>query len=1328
MKDSFIYPQLSRYKTFQELVEGHKTSYLRRSGLLSFDELMNFKTSVVLAEPGFGKTRLLKEMFLNNKKEAIFIDLKRVEGDLEDFIKKRDIPIYSEGDDIFHNYILKNKKFTLRNLDKVSIYLDALDEVKYHEFYRMVDSIKSLLRKYDKISITISCRFHYFQKAQELFTDTSFEYIHIDCFSRDDVRKYLSLHNVSESNIDKIWRSVEFRRINSTIQTPRYLEMLVKIINDKGKDFLDNLSRAELFQSFINYKLEIEDKKSNGQKREIVKRLLSKIALIMEIYQVNLIKKEELINVLDDIKSNLSVSFLSQIPIEELYDRTVLKDNIDSVEFENAEFQEYLAAREIMYLGRVEQTAFDLVVNKESRELYHSWFNTLCFLVDLEPSLLKRVIEFVVCQERSIRDEEYFRFLTKVDSFRLSKEDKINIFEKVFLYYQGVLHWIPPDISRSLAYYFDNSQMELLEQYSKDEGVHYVQKGNVAYIVAFLWERNLIKHSDKDFWIKKLIEFMKNDNGVVKRHSLFALGKMADINDIKPFETLLNSSDKLVLESFIQACLDIDPNNDFTIKVLVESSKKENIYARYGLYEVKSQKAIKKLLEYFVNDEFFLSAFLDQENIFRENDHKLVKNINEKWSSEIQGYIESIIVKAFAGDQYYDANKSQFLNGLIDLIVERDPTYIFRLINNIKKSQILNKNLFYFQNIFTRILKHGQEKEFVEAMKELELGERIAGWVFISFANGTDERSRKIYESGRRFFPVGYENFEKERLNTFKNKETEPDELSKKFILLLEPLNGKPNLNVLNFYLRNRDKLTLTKVQINKLKKLIIDEAFEKIDPPKGEVHWSDKQGRQYTITNVIIFFGQCLQIAQYLNLDISKYRKKIISYIPFAYSDHLRAIFHLVPDPSQQEIDELLKIYLCKRTDDLPSFLPNSFIEACEKYQLREGIPILKRFVDQKDISSHERQWALRVIGNLNPEKEYLNATFLKYRKSDIKLAEVSNEFLITKFKEPIAIKWRFNKLRERSIPYKEPEGIHFVKEEFLEFRENKFAKPLMELKDPSFIDNYLKLLDFSFTLIKKGEGYRTYVSYLWEVVIAYFKNLKEYRDFNYYRRLDEYVEKNKHKQDTNWFAIRLPDLLREYLTYIGKPREISECIKKYNYLKNNQYLDIATPLDLFKVIQSVIKEDFPKFIEAEGFYKAVSESTRKQEEMISKTLRVKLENCFIKRGFRENELRITREEQLYDNKRTDYLISYGFIGPILIEIKRLDNKEIYQQKERKAYKRKLLQYLHGTKSYFGFFIVFRINKRYELNPHIKELQKLYRDCNVEVYGLDCLKSFSLN
>ncbi len=211
------------------------------------------------------------------------------------------------------------------------------------------------------------------------------------------------------------------------------------------------------------------------------------------------------------------------------------------------------------------------------------------------------------------------------------------------------------------------------------------------------------------------------------------------------------------------------------------------------------------------------------------------------------------------------------------------------------------------------------------------------------------------------------------------------------------------------------------------------------------------------------------------------------------------------------------------------------------------------------------------------------------------------------------------------------------------------------------------------------------------------------------------------------NWFCYQYQQLKLEYLIYIGKPQNISDCIKKYNIFKENQYLEIATPRDLFELVQDTINTKIKNWWNSEGGLEFVKKygqpngQIRQDEDFIQKTIKPHLEIALINSGLREEGLNIQRESQLQNNNRTDFLIFYGFIGPILIEIKLFSNPQAREStKEGKKYKAKLKSYVNGTKSHYGIFLVFETDERDTKEKYLSKLQKLYsQEKNIKVIGL---------
>jgi hypothetical protein len=179
---------------------------------------------------------------------------------------------------------------------------------------------------------------------------------------------------------------------------------------------------------------------------------------------------------------------------------------------------------------------------------------------------------------------------------------------------------------------------------------------------------------------------------------------------------------------------------------------------------------------------------------------------------------------------------------------------------------------------------------------------------------------------------------------------------------------------------------------------------------------------------------------------------------------------------------------------------------------------------------------------------------------------------------------------------------------------------------------------------------------------------------------------------------------------------------------------MKIATPNDLNEKVKDVIDTDLRRWVENEGAYsfivgdKVFDAKKQNYENLIQKTIEAKVENAFLKRGF--ETVNIIREPQLLDDKRVDFLIFYGFIGPILVEIKLSTSKDLVGSKKtlqsKPSYK-SLSQYMNGYNAHFGVFLVFDNKKRTKRSDkwetHFEKIRNAYQKIdNVTVLDLKCI------
>ena len=152
---------------------------------------------MVVAEPGYGKTRLLKEIVTSYQGEAFFIDAKRIKDKSNDILGSIEKCKYFDAQGnteealqkqrLFKNY--KESEYKLNS--KTIVCIDALDEVPFYELYELFEKIDDFIADYGDIKLILSCRTHHIQKIQYDIKSFDFQYIELDAFSGKKIEKYL---------------------------------------------------------------------------------------------------------------------------------------------------------------------------------------------------------------------------------------------------------------------------------------------------------------------------------------------------------------------------------------------------------------------------------------------------------------------------------------------------------------------------------------------------------------------------------------------------------------------------------------------------------------------------------------------------------------------------------------------------------------------------------------------------------------------------------------------------------------------------------------------------------------------------------------------------------------------------------------------------------------------------------------------------------------------------------------------------------------------------------------------------------------------------------
>jgi hypothetical protein len=166
------------------------------------------------------------------------------------------------------------------------------------------------------------------------------------------------------------------------------------------------------------------------------------------------------------------------------------------------------------------------------------------------------------------------------------------------------------------------------------------------------------------------------------------------------------------------------------------------------------------------------------------------------------------------------------------------------------------------------------------------------------------KRPEEIFEAGRSLLLDQYKEWERQRAEPDPHKAKYERQVIDEFETYLEPAPKQYANGVFAFYLEHTKELdpVISSKHKDRLILLIAGSVFKNIDPANYDLTASSQQPgpvMAYSVGTNISLFGDALRLSHHLSVDVSEFRQRVINYIPFAYGDHLRAIFNLIPNHS---------------------------------------------------------------------------------------------------------------------------------------------------------------------------------------------------------------------------------------------------------------------------------------------------------------------------------------------------------------------------------------------------------------------------------------------
>ena len=409
---NYIIPQIIKYQNIDDLLENNnQTRSLFDSGEnLSLDKLLQENFVCIVGEPGIGKSRLVEEIKKHFSKKPLY-------HSTASHFESKSIPEGSE-------YCI----------------IDALDEVEGNLFFSTLQKIKEYKATHLETKVLFTCRTHYVASYAKHFAScTGLIYVELCRLKDEDVMGVVN--RCSETTKANVTKSAKLKDI---LAIPRYLTFLIDYEKQKGDiSNIGNLFEFIVGRSIQNALKTRHIENNNESIKILIQRVLEKVAFIMEISRKDQISKDELYTILDEVKGNMTQMLVTNFDLL-FFESRILKDTNGTLQFENTEIQEYLAAKELCRQDNVESVLYDVAVQKDLKHIYPNWYDVIPHISYAEDKIhtFINVINLIVSYESSLENDSFESLLRYIDPSILLLQQKGELFSIILEHYLRIPAYI----------------------------------------------------------------------------------------------------------------------------------------------------------------------------------------------------------------------------------------------------------------------------------------------------------------------------------------------------------------------------------------------------------------------------------------------------------------------------------------------------------------------------------------------------------------------------------------------------------------------------------------------------------------------------------------------------------------------------------------------------------------------------------------------------------------------------------------------------------------------------------------------------------------------
>ena len=1297
-KLNYIIPQFVKYQNIDDLLENNSHHSLFNENNLSMNDVLKENFVCIVGEPGIGKSRLLDE------------------------VKERILP---------KPFFCKASKFTALSTPKENEYciIDALDEVEGYSFYDVLQSIKHYKEENPKVKVLFTCRKHYVASYAQHFADCNhLTFIEICRLNERNVMNVISSDNCncSKVTLENINKSPKLKEL---ITIPRYLTFILEYIKQKR----DCLNIGELFEYMIasSIKAAIEAHKgiqNTESIRILLQRVLEKVAFVMEISRKDQFSKDELYTILDGIKGNMTQMFIANFDLL-YFESRILKDTDGTLQFENTELQEYLAAKELCRQDNIESVLYDVAVHKKLKHIYSNWYDVIPHISYSKDRIhtFINVFKLIISYESNLENGAFENLLKYVDPSVLSIQQKEELFSIVFEHYQRVPAYIMWKSSMSNLLqecYTTNCDTQIRLPLSK---LNKIQLSNVTITLDVIVEAK--KHNDGIYnhWRQAANYLMGTDDNENK------LAALNLYNALKCVDELIQLS-----ESY----------SYFTKKL------KEKYCEVTGYMRIADNRVVDCWLnDCYISNPYAINAVLYIEDlptlIYAYSKiveaGKLYEFFNEKGSLSV--FYDLHLKQQFDIAWKGNAESKELITRIIASFISNHSYTTHSVINPIAKQILLDETtgqlfvtsfdgIWDLEDLFRRFDAELIDIELISSLDKLLSEVHVEPWYIndiltnlINKIRNDKDKKDSIAEYVERYAET-FERWDKESSKIEDKKVNyHNQQLIKIYENLSDPEVSKSNKYETAFklsqhidFLRTQNTIPLVNVIKTFFEELDLDQMILKRNTPNS-----------FTLPRSLLkipAFVKVLYHLGFLNL-LKEYRIVLVKTLPNICITRnydvkkIKEIYKsVIGSISNDDKDQVVRWWQ-ERKDDFMDISPDDICTCISDYGINALYYKLEEYIEQyikhPDLDHHiPASNALEIIskGNYGWDIDRYKKLFNSLEDESIASVKMRcNEIMIEKFQDIDAIEWRIKYLKKNIIiPSRNETGeLHPISHEELEVVSTKpyMFRCFMRIKEnEALAEQMLNLFDSGLKLCVNPET-QQYACYLLNQIYLFFVN---WNKIHYISLLRGKVEALNAK-NVSYLATNIMNNAEMLFLKNGKTN-IAKAVKRYNKCIEDSHLSIRNNGDLRRYFTQIYCE-VQKEIQDQGIYALVRQDSL-NEDFIQRELKNTIINKCCQMGL-ETTIRVDREVTLQDNKRTDLLIRYGLCNPIMVELKLLHNNEIQQDNKRHKYKEKFIQYINATNPCLSVFWVFDVHKGGD-SSKFDELKKEYEDLHyTSVWLTDC-------